>query len=110
MNNYGNKFNNITGKFDKICFLFCFNVSIYILPLGLYICSVNLFWCFETSPLGIPLENYMVVMSEKIVSADEDENIRHTFMAFDTKCKYRLKLMGVLNTNISNGMDIWMLK
>lgn len=61
-------------------------------------------------PLGIPLENYMVVMSEKIVSADEDENIRHTFMAFDTKCKYRLKLMGVLNTNISNGMDTWTLK
>ncbi|XP_022331126.2 EF-hand calcium-binding domain-containing protein 11-like [Crassostrea virginica] len=48
INNYGKKFNNITG---------------------------------------IPLENYMVVMSEKIVSADEDENIRHTFMAFDTKCR-----------------------
>jgi Ca2+-binding EF-hand superfamily protein len=36
---------------------------------------------------GLPLENYMNVMSEKVVSADEDENIRHTFMAFDSQCK-----------------------
>ncbi|XP_048732323.2 EF-hand calcium-binding domain-containing protein 11-like isoform X1 [Ostrea edulis] len=37
--------------------------------------------------IGLPLENYMTVMSEKVVSADEDENIRHTFMAFDSQCR-----------------------
>lgn len=29
----------------------------------------------------------MIIMSDKLVAADEDENTRHTFMAFDTNCK-----------------------
>ncbi|XP_061173747.1 EF-hand calcium-binding domain-containing protein 11-like [Saccostrea echinata] len=37
--------------------------------------------------IGLSLENYMIIMSDKIVSADEDEIIRHTFMAFDTQCR-----------------------
>lgn len=40
--------------------------------------------------LGLSLENYMIIMSDKLVAADEDENIRHTFMAFDTNCKFEM--------------------
>lgn len=29
----------------------------------------------------------MIIMSDKLVAADEDENTRHTFMVFDTNCK-----------------------
>lgn len=32
----------------------------------------------------------MIIMSDKLVAADEDENIRHTFMAFDTNCKFEM--------------------
>lgn len=37
--------------------------------------------------IGLSLENYMIIMSDKLVAADEDENTRHTFMAFDTNCR-----------------------
>lgn len=32
----------------------------------------------------------MIIMSDKLVAADEDENTRHTFMAFDTNCKFEM--------------------
>lgn len=36
------------------------------------------------------LEGFVSCMSEKLAMLDEDEEIRHTFMAFDVQCKYRL--------------------
>lgn len=32
----------------------------------------------------------MIIMSDKLVAADEDENTRHTFMVFDTNCKFEM--------------------
>lgn len=32
----------------------------------------------------------MIIMSDKLVAADEDENTRHTFMVFDTNCKFKI--------------------
>lgn len=32
----------------------------------------------------------MIIMSDKLVAADEDENTRHTFMVFDTNCKFEI--------------------
>ena len=37
--------------------------------------------------VGMTVEKFVSSMSEKLVSQDEDEDIRHTFMAFDVQCK-----------------------
>lgn len=41
---------------------------------------------------GMTLENFVSSMCEKLVSQDEDEDIRHTFMAFDVQCRGFLTL------------------
>lgn len=35
----------------------------------------------------------MIIMSDKLVAADEDENTRHTFMVFDTNCKFEMNFI-----------------
>ncbi|XP_060564366.1 EF-hand calcium-binding domain-containing protein 11-like isoform X1 [Ruditapes philippinarum] len=41
---------------------------------------------------GMTLEKFVSSMCEKLVSQDEDEDIRHTFMAFDVQCRGFLTL------------------
>lgn len=38
-------------------------------------------------PLDMKLAKFMDAMSEKLMKSDEDQDIRHTFMAFDSQCK-----------------------
>ena len=46
----------------------------------------------------------MSSMSEKLVSQDEDEDIRHTFMAFDVQCKLN-KIKHIFCPINSNGQS-----
>ncbi|XP_069116140.1 EF-hand calcium-binding domain-containing protein 11-like [Argopecten irradians] len=36
---------------------------------------------------GLTLPNFLAAMTEKISKADQDGEIRHTFMAFDSQCR-----------------------
>ena len=36
---------------------------------------------------GMRLAKFMEAMAEKLVKSDADQDIRHTFMAFDSQCK-----------------------
>lgn len=40
----------------------------------------------EESEHGLSLEKFILAMSEKLTKRDIDEEIRHTFMAFDMQC------------------------
>ena len=45
---------------------------------------------------GVSLEDFVICMKDKLTKVDEDEEIRHTFMAFDMQCKHFLHFLSYI--------------
>ena len=45
--------------------------------------------CHFISTLGIKIDHFTEEMTKKMLVKDEDEEIRQTFLSFDSQCKYK---------------------
>jgi len=51
-------------------------------------CQTSTFTC-----VGLMVDRFMKIMSEKMFAQDEDEHIRQMFLAFDMQCMYQLTVV-----------------